>query len=148
MLTHYRGDQSESWVKSVSGSAARMLGRDKAVDQSSRPRIKIALLDTGIDAKRHPMDTRKIIASHKTLDASRIADLWTHNMEQTKTMKDEHGHGTHAAGLILEVAPFANLYVAQVSSSDTKDRRSPDLQAVISVSCRDMLFRCVLMPTI
>ncbi|KAH0846015.1 hypothetical protein FOPE_11060 [Fonsecaea pedrosoi] len=84
--------------------------------------IKIAILDTGIDAERHPR-TKAVMATNPQLRGSsnRIKGLrsWANDKvygEDVRSMKDEHGHGTHAAGLILQVTPFADIYVAQVTN--------------------------------
>lgn len=70
--------------------------------RSTESRVKIAILDSGIDA-RHPL-----LLEYK--DRIRAQKSWT----QQSAEEDKEGHGTHAAGLILKTAPNAEIYVAKV----------------------------------
>lgn len=88
--------------------------------------VKIAILDTGIDlehedflkparrrtkiglkaAKRIPEKTQR----------ERIKACRNFVGDSTEDVTDETGHGTHIAGLILSIAPRAELYIAKTSS--------------------------------
>ncbi|KAL9593208.1 MAG: hypothetical protein Q9179_006029 [Wetmoreana sp. 5 TL-2023] len=65
--------------------------------------VKIAILDTGIDLL-HPL-----FKEHQ----DRIKECKSF-YEHYKGDEDSCGHGTHAAGLLLDVASNANIYVARV----------------------------------
>lgn len=67
-------------------------------------RVKIAILDTGIDLQ-HPL-----IKKH----CERIKICKSFFDRAPEGDQDSCGHGTHAAGLLLEVAPNAELYVGRV----------------------------------
>lgn len=114
--------RSKTWIDGIIHGADRMLSASNAGGsrRSTCPPIKIALLDTGIDADDREVAAQEIRITHPTLraQASRIKGIWKPGMQPLEGMQDKHGHGTHAAGLILMIAPFAELYVAQVSSSN------------------------------
>ena len=74
-------------------------------------RVKIAILDTGIDR------------SH-----GKIGAQWDRRVKGTKSWiinedadVDRCGHGTHGAALLMRIAPEAHIYVARIA----KDRTSP-----------------------
>ena len=74
-------------------------------------RIKVAILDTGLDIG-HP----RIQASRE-----RILDCrsWLGGPDGAKmaAIDDPCGHGTHITGLLLDVAPDCDVYVAQIADS-------------------------------
>ena len=69
--------------------------------------VKIAVLDTGID------HTHNFIKAAKKQNRIKRAESF---VGDGKTM-DGHGHGTHIASLLLEVAPDAQLFIARVAES-------------------------------
>ncbi|OAL38925.1 hypothetical protein AYO20_01676 [Fonsecaea nubica] len=98
------------------------------------PRVKIAILDTGIDACTA---RSKIIVSHPSLKARGNSCIkayrrWTDSdpIEGSvpTQMTDPHGHGTHATASLTRVAPFADIYVAQIVKGDAIFE--PDADAV------------------
>ncbi|OQV10065.1 hypothetical protein CLAIMM_14113 isoform 1 [Cladophialophora immunda] len=112
---------ADDWFENLQRKTLSHFKRLGVTGRNDQP-IKIAILDTGIDARLHPR-TRAIMATNPQLSGSsgRIKGLrsWADDKvegEDVESMKDEHGHGTHAAGLILKVTPFAHLYVAQVTN--------------------------------
>ena len=82
-------------------------------------RIKVAVLDTGLDMG-HP----RIQASRE-----RIRSTWTWldapEGHQQADPNDHCGHGTHVTGLLLDIAPDCDVYVAQIADS----RRSQPISA-------------------
>jgi subtilisin family serine protease len=74
------------------------------------PKIKLAILDTGIDATH---DWLKLKLSKQS---QRYFDFTQNNSGDTseEDPKDSVGHGTHVAGVILQLAPHVELYVARV----------------------------------
>jgi subtilisin family serine protease len=71
--------------------------------------VKVAILDTGIDAT-HP-DVRESKHQIKAFK-SWLTSGDTH---------DSFGHGTHIAGLLLELAPDAELYIAKIAEDHPSD---------------------------
>ncbi|EAQ84991.1 hypothetical protein CHGG_09005 [Chaetomium globosum CBS 148.51] len=72
------------------------------------PRIKVAVLDTGLDV------------GHPSIQANveQIKDVksWLPANSAT-TGSDPCGHGTHVIGLLLDVAPDCDVYVAQIADN-------------------------------
>lgn len=91
--------------------------------------VKVCVLDTGFDGK-DPFLTDAPWGEKNA--GSRIKGcIWfdqdgtMHTEEQPPSAvlakdcpgyQDNHGHGTHCAGLILQLAPFAHIYIAKVIS--------------------------------
>jgi hypothetical protein len=80
--------------------------------------VKIAILDTGIDL---PLGQK---FAHKDRIKECRSWLVTDEDGDERGDKDLTGHGTHAAALLLKVAPNADLYVARVfkGQKDTKKK--------------------------
>jgi subtilisin family serine protease len=75
------------------------------LDNGKEKRIKIAVLDTGIDFT-HPLLKGYI-------DKGQFTESWDF-VEDCPTLKDTNGHGTHTAHLLLKAAPNASICVARV----------------------------------
>jgi subtilisin family serine protease len=74
-----------------------------------RERIRIAIIDTGIDYE----DIHVEIAR----DVGRIKDYNCRGfLKDADDYQDRHGHGTRVARLILGLAPSAELYIAKISN--------------------------------
>jgi hypothetical protein len=70
-------------------------------------RVRIAILDTGMDLPNHVLwspGSRRI----------RSSKSWVRSKIGEDEVEDLDGHGTHAVGLLLKVAPEADIYVARV----------------------------------
>lgn len=82
--------------------------------------IKIAVLDTGIDRNHDLIEAREenIGGKHNLYDPPR------------RTVRDENGHGTFTASLVLDYAPDAELYVIKITG---KKNASPDGHVVAQV---------------
>ncbi|RDW57735.1 hypothetical protein BP5796_12536 [Coleophoma crateriformis] len=92
----------------------------KARRNNDYKRIRIAVLDTGIDLD-HP-----IIAKCKI----RIANCRSWVVDDA-SVSDTHGHGTHIASVLLKLAPSADLYVARVFK-DASDVGNAGVSAVVN----------------
>ena len=73
--------------------------------------VKIAILDTGLD-----MD-HDCIEAH----AERIHGKNWLSKPRSKSLHDSHGHGTHITGIILDLIPHSELFVAKVTDGEATD---------------------------
>jgi subtilisin family serine protease len=76
--------------------------------------VRIAILDSGLDPKN------PFLIEDKQLPKPRIKEgrSFVHGTEP-HDVQDEIGHGTHALGLLLKIAPCAEIYVARVARRET-----------------------------
>lgn len=74
----------------------------------------MAILDTGVDGG-HPMFSNQILDDYHCKN-------WTSTSHATD---DEIGHGTHVAGLAIQVAPEVELYIGKVFDSTYADAGAP-----------------------
>ena len=84
----------------------------------ARPRVKIAVLDTGLDEQDLDFKTRRktIIEDRRQQQPGRIDDPVKAITSFTGGPAiDDNGHGTHVAGLLLRTAPEADIFVAKIS---------------------------------
>lgn len=92
-------------------------------------RIRIAVLNTGIcmdDAFIHLKDNSRRITYRSFVTGD----------PNPTVASDLVGHGTHVAGLLLQVAPNANIYVAKISDKGgLYDLYDPKQIADVSISC-------------
>ncbi|WYZ36240.1 hypothetical protein EsH8_XI_000123 [Colletotrichum jinshuiense] len=87
--------------------------------RAGRPRIRIALLDTGVNESDNYLLGSKTTAKEYRnkqgflfQDAQPIKEYWPSRNDA----RDTCGHGTNLAYLLLKFAPEADLYIAKVSS--------------------------------
>jgi subtilisin family serine protease len=90
---------------------SRRMNRYAKVDDVG---VRIALLDTGIDATHPFMRTWEL--RRESFPDRGYKDFTSRDDSKTYA-KDRDGHGTHCAGLILQFAPLASLYVARIAKS-------------------------------
>lgn len=78
--------------------------------------VRIAILDSGLDPENPFLVEDQQRVSPRIKDArSFIYGTGPHDI------RDEIGHGTHALGLLLKVAPGAEIYVARIARRETLD---------------------------
>ncbi|KAE8450714.1 hypothetical protein EG329_006059 [Mollisiaceae sp. DMI_Dod_QoI] len=100
-----------NWMKQMTDTMHPLLFQSTTSSKepqrrSSRPRIKIAILDTGYDPNTPDF--------HTPLIKSRIKDYKSWVGDSLKP-QDSNGHGTHATALLLKTAPFADVYIARIA---------------------------------
>ncbi|KAH8600194.1 peptidase S8/S53 domain-containing protein, partial [Bisporella sp. PMI_857] len=91
-----------------------------------RRRIKIAIIDSGIDMKNKCI--KGILGPEKARKHKRIEDKRSWVGAETNIV-DTFGHGTAVAYLLLKVAPAADLYIARVSEGKTIPKENIDFIA-------------------
>jgi len=92
---------ADNWFKHLREDVFPLLPKNPKLEN----RVKIAILDTGIDM------TENVIRGYKQRI---IAQSFLPNENE---VQDLHGHGTHAAGLLLRVARNADIYVARITTN-------------------------------
>ncbi|KAI0857485.1 hypothetical protein F4860DRAFT_357029 [Xylaria cubensis] len=102
--------------------------------RNGRRRVRIAVLDTGVDQGNE--DFRGLVDEIK--DARKKQKFPRTDQNPIKRIKsfvgddgvDNFGHGTHVAGLVLQTAPDADLYIAKVSCGKSFQDTEAVVQAV------------------
>ncbi|KAM5490415.1 hypothetical protein MaudMau93_002613 [Microsporum audouinii] len=76
--------------------------------------VRIAILDSGLDPENPFLIEDQQLANPQIKEArSFVHGTGPHDI------RDEIGHGTHALGLLLKVAPCAEIYVARIARRET-----------------------------
>lgn len=83
--------------------------------------VRIAILDSGLDPENPFLVEDQQRANPRIKDAR----SFVHGTEP-HDIRDEIGHGTHALGLLLKVAPGAEIYVARIARRETLDPNTYD----------------------
>jgi subtilisin family serine protease len=102
---------------------------EKCVDSSRKepdlahPRVKIAVLDTGLDIT-HPEISREILEGR-----IKFHDF----VEDSTSIKDLDGHGTHCTSLVAKFAPNSEIYVGRVFKISKAVEDSPVILAKVSL---------------
>lgn len=78
-------------------------------------KVRVAILDTGIDSS-HPFMSVGI-GNRRRLKYCKYKDFTKANTSEGETPVDTNGHGTHIAGIILQMSPYVDLYIARVFES-------------------------------
>lgn len=110
-------------------------------DSSITEPVRIAILDSGLDPENPFIFEDQQQANPQVKEArSFVHGLGIHDI------RDEIGHGTHALGLLLKVAPNAEIYVARVARQETLDPKTyNDIAKVRSSLCHSRHFWTELM---
>ncbi|KAM7202539.1 Peptidase S8/S53 domain containing protein [Rhypophila sp. PSN 637] len=109
-------ETSKQWLVDLKADVHRVV--------DSRPvtrRSKIAILDTGIDWG-HP-------AFRELVDAGRI--IPKSFIEGLPADQDSSGHGTHAAHVLLQVAPNSKLFIARVIEDGSQAEFDRNISAIV-----------------
>ncbi|KAJ4004060.1 hypothetical protein NW766_011916 [Fusarium irregulare] len=108
---------SERWMDNLLSSIYRFVDLD--VDHVEP--VRIAILDSGLDPDS------PFLFEDQQLPNPKIKEVrsFIHGTE-SHDIRDEIGHGTHALGLLLKVAPCAEIYVARVARQETLDSDTYD----------------------
>lgn len=83
--------------------------------------VRIAILDSGLDPENPFLIEDQEMSNPRIKEARSFI-----NGSDTHDIRDEIGHGTHALGLLLKVAPCAEIYVARIARRETLDPNTYD----------------------
>ena len=116
---------SEDWLRDYLGFVKSMRRYTKGHDDVN---VKIAILDTGID------DDHPYVKSRWNASRNNYCNFVVDGADQFKP-RDDDGHGTHCAGLILRFAPGVSLYVARITSSKEHIQEDNELPLRVAQVC-------------
>jgi len=83
--------------------------------------VRIAILDSGLDPESPFLMEDQQLANPRIKEAR----SFVHGTGPLD-VRDEIGHGTHALGLLLKVAPSAEIYIARIARQETLDHSAYD----------------------
>ncbi|KAF4992831.1 hypothetical protein FGRMN_6883 [Fusarium graminum] len=101
---------SERWMDNLFSSIYPFVDLDLDLVEP----VRIAILDSGLDPEN------PFLVEDQQSPSPRIKEArsFIHGSEPY-SVRDEIGHGTHALGLLLKVAPCAEIYVAKIAPRET-----------------------------
>jgi hypothetical protein len=107
MLTRACRDQlTESWLQEYKEHVQLLIGQNWPTEI---PKVKIAILDTGIDLSHEWIKLK--LKDHNGKNKDFIQE---DAEDESVPPQDSCGHGTYAAGIILQLTPHVDLHVARV----------------------------------
>lgn len=121
---------SRQWMDSLLSSIYHHVDPLDAVDsgRGTYEPVRIAILDSGFDPK-NPL----LMTENNQLDP-RIKDARSFVQGTAQQdIQDQIGHGTHALGLLFNVATCAEIYIAKIANRETLDRNTYDDIAKVSL---------------
>lgn len=103
----------------IDAALAERLGLGDAHERATGSGIVVAILDTGVDTS-HPALASRVVSGFDYVDGD------VSPVEETNGIDDDgdgrideaHGHGTHVAGVVLEIAPDARIMPMRVLDAD------------------------------
>ncbi|KAM0293806.1 hypothetical protein ACHAO9_001492 [Fusarium lateritium] len=108
---------SERWMDNMLSSIYPFVDLDLDLAEP----VRIAILDSGLDPENPFLIEDQQLPNPRVKEArSFIRGTEPHDV------RDEIGHGTHALGLLLKVAPCAEIYVARIARRETLDPNTYD----------------------
>ncbi|KAK7746101.1 hypothetical protein SLS62_009561 [Diatrype stigma] len=117
---------SERWFRDLRTKTHALLAPLQA---GTFKRVKIAVLDTGIDLEQINLWDRDRVSCAAKGENPRIKKMKDFlDPDKTNNCRDLDGHGTHCIGVIRRVAPEADIYVARVAANR---QEGPNVKAVI-----------------
>jgi hypothetical protein len=111
-----------AWFHSLNTETQELL---KSLRRERCKRAKVAILDTGIDL------THRYFQDEKTKKRSKRIKAVEDFVNPTGNAHDICGHGTHCVGLLRQVAPEADIYVARVIEK-WEGKINPEIVAKVS----------------
>ena len=121
-LTASRADSAEEWFRKLDDKVRPLIFKCRKSDDK---RIKVAVLDTGIDIG-HPEIQKKLSRNKSQLDPSKCK-VWT---ASPHGIADKVGHGTAVCDILLRIAKI-DLFVGKISDSANFDNTTPTIVAEV-----------------
>jgi hypothetical protein len=103
---------TDNWFHMLDERTQRLLAQYRENVMEDDYRVKVAILDSGID-RRNSLLLKPQIGTRDPIRA--VEDF----LDPGGDGFDSYGHGTHCAGLLRKVAPEADLYIARVANGDS-----------------------------
>lgn len=103
----------DRWFKLLETETQQLLEQKR---RNHSKRIKIAILDTGVDLK-HPDFAEDQAKPFSERRIKKPLDF----LDSKGNGRDICGHGTHCVGLLRRVAPWADIHVARVATDFNGD---------------------------
>ena len=110
MLTLNRAQEADNWVNTLKNEIHTRL----LLNRNTARRIRIAVLDTGLQLSKKAKVT---FSKRLPVCRSWLEPTYFPNGDLNSGDIDTDGHGTHATGLLLTTAPYADVFVARVFES-------------------------------
>jgi subtilisin family serine protease len=92
-------------------SFERLVDASRKEPDAAHPRVKVAILDTGLDLSHR--DIRKAQEQGRL----KFKDF----VKKSDNIKDDDGHGTHCTSLVLKYAPNTEVFAARVFRKSQAD---------------------------
>jgi hypothetical protein len=90
-------------------------------------RIKVAILDTGVDENDETIIAAQEYDSIKPENCKGFP-------EEFNPMRDTVGHGTHAASVLFKTAPLASIYIARITDETGLIPSDDNYKSTVEVS--------------
>jgi subtilisin family serine protease len=94
----------------------KRIGAPLVWDKLKERRIRVGILDTGINTK-HPEIKANIIEGISTID-------------DIPSYEDDYGHGTHIAGTIMGINPYVDIYVVKAFNKSGKGKLADIIEGI------------------
>ncbi|CZR51216.1 uncharacterized protein PAC_01091 [Phialocephala subalpina] len=111
-------DHADKWFKLLREDVLPLLPKNPKLEN----RVKIAILDTGIDMTDHFISENRHRIKAKSF------------LPNDNSVEDIHGHGTHAAALLLRVAKNADIYIARITKTNDLLDPKPIEEAILEAT--------------
>ncbi|KAE9572157.1 hypothetical protein CGMCC3_g11789 [Colletotrichum fructicola] len=116
-------DHSKRWMETFMKFRDTILSRRR---DPNMERTRVTVIDTGLDMKHPFVQKRRWVEFRPGTHIPLFKDF-EHNSPSEKAI-DEDGHGTFIAGIVLQLAPLAELSVARVTRSRDSMRTDPQIE--------------------
>ena len=116
LLMPYRSAWADSYLEQIERC---MRVKINSNNERTMPKVKVAILDTGIDHEHPTIEGLKTRVAFDECDSCYKCFVIGESAEKPvkEATQDRHGHGTHIAALLARVAPRSLIYIAKIAES-------------------------------